>query len=358
MLVMALFLLLFSSVPSFAEEEQGEPVMIDPRETAEAAEQKEEEQPAKRNSYDSRTVLDDDFCRVEVLDADLDEQNGWSVTVRCTNKTEERLAFEWGNSVVSDDVAEYIWEEVTAVSPGAVKQYGFYSSEITDANRMMLEVTVRSADETLAAGEAVIVKINDDTFILEEENSPIVVDFDALLERNGEIAGWLYCPETVISYPVVDAVDNSFYLHKDIDLNYSAYGTLFTEALGGRNFDNDNTVIYGHHMNDGKMFAGIVNYARQDYYDRHPTLYLNTPEVNYRIDLFAGFLTDMYSSAYTCNFLTEEEMQDWLDDVTAQSAFRSEVSVSPGDKIITLSTCTYEYDTARYVVMGRMVPIR
>ena len=193
--------------------------------------------------------------------------------------------------------------------------------------------------------------------VLDDEMSPIEVDFDGLLDRNPDVTAWLYCPDTPISYVVVQASDNEFYLQKDIDGNYSSYGTLFVEHLCQKDFSSTNTIIYGHHMNDGKMFASLVNYAKQDYYNQHPVFYLNTPGINYRVELFSGYVTDMNSDSYQIGFSNVEDNQEWLDSIISQSAFESTVAVKPGDKILTLSTCTYEYDTARFVVHGKMVPI-
>lgn len=193
--------------------------------------------------------------------------------------------------------------------------------------------------------------------VLDPEVSPIDVDFKSLKERNSEVVGWLYCPDTVINYPVMQTDDNMVYLHKDIDGNYSSYGTLFVECLCQKDFKSTNNIIYGHHMNDGKMLAKLVDYARQDYYNQHPVFYLNTPDMNYRVELFAGFVTDMNSDTYAISFGSEAENQAWLDKIIAQSTFESSVGVKPGDKILTLSTCTYEYDNARFVVLGKMVPI-
>lgn len=193
--------------------------------------------------------------------------------------------------------------------------------------------------------------------LLDPEISPIEVDFEALCQRNGDVVAWLYCPDTVISYPVVQTENNMDYLHKDIDGNYSSYGTLFVECLCRKDFQDTNTVIYGHHMNDGRMFAKLVKYAKQDYYNQHPVFYLNTPEMNYRVELFSGYITDMNSHTFDVDFANAEENQAWLDSIIAQSSFSSSVEVRPGDRILTLSTCTYEYDDARFVVHGKMVPI-
>ena len=197
----------------------------------------------------------------------------------------------------------------------------------------------------------------EEELLLDPEISPITVDFEALRQRNADVTGWLYCPETAVNYAVVQTKDNMSYLHSDFDGNYSSYGTLFVDCLCEKDFQGANSIIYGHHMNDGKMFAMLVNYARQDYFNRHPVFYLSTPEMNYRVELFAGYITGMYSDSYEVFFATPEEKQEWLDSVIAQSIFTSPVEVRPGDRILTLSTCTYEYDDARFVVHGKLVPI-
>lgn len=245
----------------------------------------------------------------------------------------------------------------TVLAPGGYLQSNKNTKEYQAAYVKPAAATfapVQSADPSQPDASATPVV---EEIVLDPEVSPINVDFNALLTRNPETMGWLYCPDTAINYPVTQTDDNMFYLHKDIDGNYSSYGTLFVECLCQKNFKSLNSIIYGHHMNDGNMFAKLVNYAKQDYYNQHPVFYLNTPEMNYRVELFSGYITDMNSDTYSIDFTSAEENQAWLDKIIAQSTFESSVAVKPGDKILTLSTCTYEYDNARFVVHGKMIPI-
>ena len=194
--------------------------------------------------------------------------------------------------------------------------------------------------------------------IIDSEISPVVVDFDGLVARCSDTTAWLYCPNTVINYPVVSGTDNAYYQHIDIDGNYSAYGTLFTDCNSINGFPNDeNNIIYGHHMRDGKMFACLIDYKSQSYYDSHPVFYLNTPEANYRVEVFAGYVTSMYSDAYRLSFENDDIFTEWINNAISQSFFTSDVEIKPGDKILTLSTCTYDYDEARFVLHGKMIRI-
>lgn len=365
------------------------------------------------SSYNSKVIYEDSICTVTLENACIDEENGWGITVRCVNNskpaavlsdeafaedtvegefsypvalgasalqssviqaaseetvqqdsavnTEEEkntdLVFSWQNSAVMGENAEVVWEDALTVKQGKTRSLSFYASDEDEADYYTFRLTVKNDDDEQEVPPVKIRRAYGRTYIFENDYSPVMVDFDGLTKRNGDVCAWLYSPDTVISYPVVQTGDNSYYLHLDIDKNYSSYGTLFIETLDEPGINSDNTIIYGHHMNDGSMFASIVNYAKQNYYDKHPMLYLNTPEINYRVDVFAALLTDMYSDVYTTDFMTDADLEAWLTAVKDASAIETDVEVRPGDRMLTLSTCTYEYDTARYTVIGKLVPI-
>lgn len=187
--------------------------------------------------------------------------------------------------------------------------------------------------------------------------SPINVDFDALINTNADIKAWLYSPDTKIDYPVVQSQDNSYYLYRFMDGSYNPSGTLFMDYRCTGDFSGKNTVIYGHHMSDGSMLASIVEYKDQAYYDEHPVMFLNTLEGNFRLDIFAGFVTWYDSRVYTFDFDSRTEFNEWITLMRSYSDFESDVEFGPDDRLVTLSTCTYEYDNARYVLMAKLVPI-
>ena len=188
--------------------------------------------------------------------------------------------------------------------------------------------------------------------------SPISVDFDALLAKNSDVKGWLYSEGTVINYPVVQAADNDYYLHRLYDGSYNGSGSLFIDYRCYSGLQGRIAIIYGHHMNDGSMFASLVEYRKQEYYDAHPVMYLNTPQGNYQVELFSGFITAADSAVYVMGFADDEEYAAYLMKMKAFSEFDCDVTPTVDDRIIVLSTCTYEYNNARYVVFGRLVPTR
>ncbi len=189
------------------------------------------------------------------------------------------------------------------------------------------------------------------------ERSPISIDFDELSLHSDAVVGWLYLPETAINYPVVQGRDNDYYLDHFIDGTPNVGGSLFADYTCPSDFSGRNTLIYGHNMRDGSMFALVDDYTDQAFYDAHPVMYLNTPQQNYRVDFFAGFTTDPESFVYTSAFAVDSDFTAFLNTVRYYSDFSSDVEVDASDRIVTLSTCTYSGDDVRFVLFGKLVEI-
>lgn len=192
---------------------------------------------------------------------------------------------------------------------------------------------------------------------LPEEYSPISVDFESLLATNEDVVGWIFSKDTVINYPIAQGEDNDEYLHHLLDGTYNSSGTLFVDCGCAPEFAGANTIIYGHNMKNGSMFNSLHNYKDQAYYDAHPVMYLNTPTQNYRIEIFSGFLCRYDSDTYRLAFPSEQDYVDFLAKMKSQSVFQSDVELESTDRIVTLSTCTSVYDTDRFVIQGKLVPL-
>ena len=186
--------------------------------------------------------------------------------------------------------------------------------------------------------------------------SGIAIDFDKLIAANEDVIGWLYCADTPINYPVVQAGDNAEYLHAGLDGAYLRSGTLFADYRNGALGEDHQFVLYGHSMKNKTMFGSLLGYKKQEYYEQHSVLYYLTPDAEYRIELFAGCVMKAHDILYKPNPDTEE-WAAYFDDVLERSTFTTDVSVSSEDSIITLSTCSYEFDNARYVVYGKLVKL-
>lgn len=121
-------------------------------------------------------------------------------------------------------------------------------------------------------------------------------------------------------------------------------------------FSDRHTLIYGHNMKNDTMFGSLPEYQSQEYYEQHPVWYLLTPEQNYKVELIAAYVTPSDSAVYGFE-KTQEERNALLETALKKSAFTTDISVSDEDRLITFSTCSYEYDGARFVLVGVLCEI-
>lgn len=178
------------------------------------------------------------------------------------------------------------------------------------------------------------------------------VDFTALSGINPDIVAWIYIEGTEINYPVVQGSDNQYYLKHLFNGKWNSSGCIFLDSRNTPDFSDRHSIIYGHHMKNGTMFSGLTEYKKQEFYDAHPTVLLLTPEKNIRIEIFAGYVASVSDKAWEIALGSDEEFEDWLEAAEERSCFESEVPFAVTDRIVTLSTCSYEFDNARFVLLG------
>ncbi|GLC82678.1 sortase domain-containing protein [Lacrimispora brassicae] len=187
------------------------------------------------------------------------------------------------------------------------------------------------------------------------EIPPVSIDFEALKKNNSDAAAWLYCPDTEIDYPVMAAHDYDWYLHHLPDGTYNANGTLFFDYNCPKDLKGELSIIYGHHMKSGGMFGSLTGYKEQDYFEQHPYLYLYTEQGNYRVDLKYGCVISAGEWRNRA-FMYEVNRKALLSYASSKTTFESSAEYTEGDRFLVLSTCSYEFDDARYIVVGILRP--
>ena len=190
------------------------------------------------------------------------------------------------------------------------------------------------------------------------EPAPISVDFAALRAQNPDIVGWIYCEGTPINYPLLHGETNDSYLRTGFDGKYCYAGSIFLAAENAPDFSDDNTIIYGHNLKDGTMFACLSDWADEAFFAAHPVLWILTPTQDYRVDLFACYLTDAYSDAYQTKLPTQQERAQYIAKALAKSDVRQSAAPRQNAHYILLSTCAYDFETARYVLHGELTPAK
>lgn len=196
-----------------------------------------------------------------------------------------------------------------------------------------------------------------------EDDSVVLpsVDFEILQENGPDIIAWLTLPDTAVNYPVTQAEDNDYYLRHLYDGTYNKAGCLFADYENKKDFSDRNTIIYGHNMRDGSMFASLNEYKEQSYYDSHPQMYLVTPDGGYLCDIFAAFEAKPKESGSDTSPWRMEGKDDgayttWLSAMADRSVVETDVTVTSSDKVLTLSTCT-PGGASRFIVMGKLTEV-
>ena len=162
----------------------------------------------------------------------------------------------------------------------------------------------------------------------------LTLDFDKLKSINEDTVGWIRVSNTDIDYPIVKGNDNSYYLnhsfYKDVNMN----GWIFENSNNSSNFEDENTILFGHNTNGTTMFSELKGIYNGDYgSDINITIYLEDNTISYKV--FSIYLEDPNNtkviSKYTNIYI--------LDEIKNKSNIDFNVSINEDDKILTLSTC-------------------
>lgn len=182
------------------------------------------------------------------------------------------------------------------------------------------------------------------------------VDWDKLESVNSDIRAWLYLKDSNIDYPVVLSHDNNEYLHTLFDKSWGNAGSLFIDATTDDPFDQFSTIVYGHHMKDGSMFGNLKKFKDIEYEKEHSRFELVTPEQKYHLDVVAFLNCPSDSNIYRANNNSDKQKEEYLRTIDKYALYKTDIDIDINDTIVVLSTCAYEYDGARYVVVGKLSP--
>lgn len=221
-----------------------------------------------------------------------------------------------------------------------------------EAARQYVRLETAPEPATAAASEPMLL-------VAEEQPAPDLeplaypeVDFAALKEINEDVRGWIYIADTYVNYPFVQGEDNRQYISSMIDGTYNSAGSIFMDYRNSPDFSDRHTILYGHNLKNGAMFRGITLYKNQKYYDAHPVGQIMTPEKNYQFEVVSAYVASLADPAWQLEFVDDADALQWLEESRARAPFVSRYTPREGDRILTLSTCTYEFDEARFVLVG------
>ena len=223
------------------------------------------------------------------------------------------------------------------------------------ASNLDAEKTTAAQEETTAApAETKVTKPEVDTDTTENP-----VNLAELSAMNPDIYAWIYIPDTNVNYPVAQSdEDDNFYLEHDVYKNYSFPGTIYSQACNSLSFNDRVTVLYGHNMLNGSMFATLHQFRDEDFFNSHPYFYIYTQNRKLTYEIVTAFDYDDKHIMNSYNFKDDAVFQDWIDEAksprSVNSNVRDSVNLSLDSKLVVLSTCL-NYGDGRYLVQGVLV---
>ena len=257
--------------------------------------------------------------------------------------------------LTKDDIAQKKAEEDLApFMPSAEVQNALdYSEEDLNTEETTVTTTTTAGIEAGFAVETV----NPETSVATQTTLPREV-MEELMEQAQEMQetypdaiGWIYVPDTNINYPIMQGEDNDFYLTHGTDGRSLKCGCIELDFRCENRFQNNFNILYGHNMKKGSMFANVCRFKDKSYYDNHPYGWVYTADSVYRLDFFSVAVTDWYDEIYN-GF---RSLDEWTPHLKEISRIYEEVELTEQDRLVLLSTCSYEFDNARTVLTGRLV---
>ena len=193
----------------------------------------------------------------------------------------------------------------------------------------------------------------------------IQLKYAKLYGENQDFVGYLSAEGIGLNLPVVQTDDDETYLNKNFYGSTTKYGCPFVTHLNNISYNHldMNTVIFGHHMNNGTIFGALDKYKTLAGYKSAPVITFNTIYKDYQWKVIGAFLTNGYAKGdkgyifpyYFTNLSSTSKMSAYLSELAQRSLYDTGVDVLPTDKLLTLSTCAHEFEDARFVVVARLV---
>ena len=239
---------------------------------------------------------------------------------------------------------------IVAVAIVALGGFFIYKSFLapTEDKQNDVKVTQEAPKQTYTAGQ--------------EEKEYLANKFKGLLATNSETVGYVYIPGTQLDEPVVQTTDNETYLDKRFDgVNEPLMGAVFMDADNKKDFSDRLTWLFGHargsKVPDHRMFKDVNYYSRQEYFDEHPYVVIETPERKYYYEAVAMIIVPEETAFYRTSFDDDADFEKQLSIIYDTAEVKKpNVKVSAKDKYLVLSTCREEDDTIRANLYLRQIP--
>lgn len=196
----------------------------------------------------------------------------------------------------------------------------------------------------------------------ETKELTVLKKYETLYNTNKRLIGWLKIDDTIIDYPVMQCEDNTYYLNHNFDQQEDKVGTLFLDYRCDVVNGCDNFIIYGHHLQSGKMFSKLEEYENPKYLEKHKYITFDTIFEEQTFQVMYVFRSRVYNDNDVVfkyyqfiNANSEEEFNSAMNEMKIISFYDTGVTASYGDQLLTLSTCDYNEKNGRFVVVAKRI---
>ena len=200
---------------------------------------------------------------------------------------------------------------------------------------------------------------------LTDKDTPIpdiLPEYKKIHQKNQKLIGWVKIDDTIIDYPVMQTVNNEYYLNHNFNQEEDRNGCIFMDYQCDVVKGCDNMILYGHHMKSGKMFGTLNKYSEEAYYEEHPIIQFDTIYEKGKYQVMYVFRSKVYSEEDVTfkyyqfiNATSEMEFNSYLNEMAELSLYDTGITASYGDKLLTLSTCDYQEKKGRFVVVAKKI---
>ncbi len=258
--------------------------------------------------------------------------------------------------LTKDDIAQKVAEnDLTPYMPSVIMQdaLAYTPTEFVTTTDTSSTGTfdTTAVDETTTSKTSETVPSVQENVLSPEICEELMEQAQELQETYPDAIGWIYIPDTSINYPIMQGEDNDFYLTHGTDGRSLKCGCIELDFRCESRLQNNFNILYGHNMKNGSMFANVCRFKEKAYYDSHPYGWVYTSNAVYRLDFFSVAVTDWHDEIYN-GF---RSLDEWTPHLKGISRIHEDVELTEQDRLVLLSTCSYEFKNARTVLTGRLV---
>ena len=320
--------------------------------------------------YHFETMVGDDFIYeieqlVEKVGKEKAEKTRKVKKIDKKGKTKEQRNFEDYDQKMQ---VEILWElkkrekrrkwTIVFCSVLAIACFGYYGIYYYFMDRTT-ETYEKWSELKQTNSGAATVQVSD---VEENATKKILEEYEVLYNKNKSLIGWVKIDDTEINYPVMQTVNNTYYLDHNIEQEYDKNGSIFMDKDCDVLKPSTNLIIYGHHMKSGKMFGDLDKYSSKSYYEAHPTIQFDTIYEKGTYEIMYVFRSKVYNEDEIVfkyyQFIeanSAEEFYSYMEEMSELSLYDTGVTASYGDRLLTLSTCDSSEPEGRFVVVARRV---